>query len=557
MHKNFLFNNLEELMNYSNNYKGSDPLVKLPNIIVQNLNNSINLNKCETEAIRFLATDYDKKLAKFPIKYLINIEDKAVKYHFLVMIILYFYSKGINNFIILGRENDFEEYRKMLVNNLSISYLFAYKIQFMGKLIDIKEISNLSLFSNKESINLIFSNHNNFLSKYENIESDKKFLIINNIDSIADLNKYKKFNIFHIFEHFNFDQSSYEKDMLDNFIYNYDKNKMQKVNNTSTKELQLCALKDSFKQSNLFKNGFIFLNKKEKLDKQIKIFPDEISKNITHTIGEISSKYIYSKTYKLSSIDLELIYKYAKNYREFNLEYLRSKFNNVDSTLDLFKLDEYFGNNKVEVCFNDENDFNHSLKYSINIALSNIATYVHKFNPVYNGSNKFLAHPIQKVFDLTDIYIDQYSYKTDLSGENWFTCKCDSFTHQQYQFINYFKSNIVSKLNEKGLKFWLVKNHFQNKANIYSFTNAIKIIPDFYLFIEGKNKNYQVLIETKENSKWMNDYWHEDFFASLNKMIPVKENNITYQMYALPLANFDINSGEFSKKFDELINVVD
>ncbi len=26
MHKNFLFNNLEELMNYSNNYKGSDPL---------------------------------------------------------------------------------------------------------------------------------------------------------------------------------------------------------------------------------------------------------------------------------------------------------------------------------------------------------------------------------------------------------------------------------------------------------------------------------------------------------------------------------------------------
>nr|WP_307928965.1 hypothetical protein [Mycoplasmopsis bovis] len=116
-----------------------------------------------------------------------------------------------------------------------------------------------------------------------------------------------------------------------------------------------------------------------------------------------------------------------KNYREFNLEYLRSKFNNVDSTLDLFKLDEYFGNNKVEVCFNDENDFNHSLKYSINIALSNIATYVHKFNPVYNGSNKFLAHPIQKVFDLTDIYIDQYSYKTDLSGENWFTCKCDSF----------------------------------------------------------------------------------------------------------------------------------
>nr|WP_307928964.1 hypothetical protein [Mycoplasmopsis bovis] len=102
-----------------------------------------------------------------------------------------------------------------------------------------------------------------------------------------------------------------------------------------------------------------------------------------------------------------------------------------------------------------------------------------------------------------------------------------------------------------------MKNHFQNKANIYSFTNAIKIIPDFYLFIEGKNKNYQVLIETKENSKWMNDYWHEDFFASLNKMIPVKENNITYQMYALPLANFDINSGEFSKKFDELINVVD
>nr|WP_307921125.1 hypothetical protein [Mycoplasmopsis bovis] len=49
----------------------------------------------------------------------------------------------------------------------------------------------------------------------------------------------------------------------------------------------------------------------------------------------------------------------------------------------------------------------------------------------------------------------------------------------------------------------------------------------------------------------------EDFFDSLNKMIPVKENNITYQMYALPLANFDINSGEFSKKFDELINVID
>nr|WP_307939017.1 hypothetical protein [Mycoplasmopsis bovis] len=83
----------------------------------------------------------------------------------------------------------------------------------------------------------------------------------------------------------------------------------------------------------------------------------------------------------------------------------------------------------------DENDFNHSLKYSINIALSNIATYVHKFNPVYNGSNKFLAHPIQKVFDLTDIYIDQYSYKTDLSGENWFTWSAIFLLHQQYAML--------------------------------------------------------------------------------------------------------------------------
>ncbi|MCE6057110.1 hypothetical protein MBOVJF4428_00281 [Mycoplasmopsis agalactiae] len=553
MSKKFLFQDLEELMNYSNNYKGSDPLIKLPNIIIQNLNNSIVLNKYETEMIRLLATNYSKKSQKFPIKYLVNIENETVKEHFLALLILYFYSQKNNNFVILSKKENIQKFKNLLANNDSKSYLFAYKIQFMGKLVDIKEVNEIDSNKNKESINLYFSTRSEFLSKYSSNSIDSDFLIIDDEAVIENFDKLKNYNSVHIFSEFDFVQSSYKTGILDNFIYNYDKKKIQSINKNNLSSSKKCSLKEEFKQSDFFKNGLIFLNKKEKLDKDIKVFPNQDKKYMHHSLNEISKDFLYSKTLELKNIDISLISKYVDNYREFKLENLKNKFNKIDNVLDLFTTSGYFGDNTVEVCFNNENDYGESLNYSINTALSNIASYIHNFDPVFTGSKQFYAHNLSNIFDIENTCCDESSYKIDLSDQKWFVSTCDSFTYQQHLFLNYFKNQIVDQLNQKSIKFWLIKNNLQNEALIYTFDNATEIAPDFYLFIEKNDRKYQVLIETKENSKWMSDYWHENFFAELNTFPAFNEKDDTYKIYALPLANFDINENEFTKVFSKFI----
>ncbi|EIN14776.1 Type III restriction modification system endonuclease subunit, Res [Mycoplasmopsis agalactiae 14628] len=553
MSKNFLFQDLEELMNYSNNYKGSDPLIKLPNIIIQNLNDSFVLNKHEIEMIRFLATNYSKKGKKLPIKYLANIEDEVVKEHFLALLILYFYSQKNNNFVILSKPENIQRFKNLLVNYDSESFLFAYKIQFMGKLVDIKEVYELDSNKNKESINLYFSTHNDFLSKYNPSDIGSEFLVIDEEAVIENFDKLKDYNSVHIFNEFDFNQLGYKTAILDNFIYNYDKKKTELFNKNNSSNLKKCSLKEDFKQSDFFKNGIIFLNKKEKLDKDTKIFPSQDGKYMHHSLNEISKNYLHSKTLELKNIDISLISKYVNSYREFDLKNLNDKFNKIDNVLDLFTMSDYFGENTVEVYFNNENDYDESLNYSINIALSNIASYIHNFSPVFTGSKQFYAYNLSNVFDIENTYNDESSYKIDLSDKNWYANACDSFTYQQHLFINYFKNKIVDQLNQKDVKFWLIKNNFQNEALIYTFDNAAKIVPNFYLFIETNDKKYQVLIETKENSKWMSDYWHENFFAELNTFPVFNKDEKIYKIYALPLANFDINEIEFTRAFREFI----
>lgn len=99
----------------------------------------------------------------------------------------------------------------------------------MGKLVDIKEVNEIVSNKNKESINLYFSTHSEFLSKYSSNSIDSDFLIIDDESVIENFDKLKNYNSVHIFSEFDFSQSAYNTGILDNFIYNYDKRKFSQL----------------------------------------------------------------------------------------------------------------------------------------------------------------------------------------------------------------------------------------------------------------------------------------------------------------------------------------
>lgn len=104
-----------------------------------------------------------------------------------------------------------------------------------------------------------------------------------------------------------------------------------------------------------------------------------------YSFNEISKDFLYLKILEFKNIDILFIFKYVDNYCEFKLENLKNKFNKIDNVLDLFIISGYFGDNIVEVCFNNENDYGELLNYLINIVLSNIVSYIYNFDLVFIG----------------------------------------------------------------------------------------------------------------------------------------------------------------------------
>jgi type III restriction enzyme len=356
------------------------------------------------------------------------------------------------------------------------------------------------------------------------------------------------------------------------------------------KEVQL-QLKLDFMQSDLYKEGSIFLNEQVGFDRSgIFSLPNTITKHIFHyslhtgsvqvtTIFEqAASKQITTKHQDvyLKDFGIPIIRKALSRLEFYQFNNLKVFFPNVSSSLEFITSEKYLGGIRLEIegpvekltgLLPDE-----KLRIAVNILIK-IGEILQSEKIEYQGTEEFKAFPFSKKFkDKTlNIYIkdigDQekgiaQSQTTnthlhmDLSKKDWYVFNDNYGTSQEKYFVKFIDKTYDSLKNRYD-QIFLVRN--EKHIQLFNFDDGKPIEPDFVLFLKKKDPDielhYQIFIEPKGEHLLIEDAWKETFLQSLKlrHKIKVLWKTKKYTVWGMPFFNESLRKKEFEDAFKYLL----
>lgn len=351
-------------------------------------------------------------------------------------------------------------------------------------------------------------------------------------------------------------------------------------------------LKEEFKQDDLYKNGYVFVNKLilKSRNEVIGLLPSVRDKifNISIATGRSGEDIIMDEnssqdnnpitfSYKttiseIAGINYVIVYKALCKYNIFKFNILKSYFPNLKSTKEFILDKNYLGNIKIHITSKYETPTTDVLYYACFKVLGSIAESISSIKTTYEGSKEFTVEYVHDVFKNKKCnYIDPHNggigvsqndisvpidYKMDLSKEDWFAFEDNYGTSEEKAFVAYFKK-YVNELKDKYDKVYLVRN--ERQLHIYSFDGGERFEPDYLLFLHTqKNDGYeqlQVFIEPKGTHLIEKDSWKEDFLLQLeSNAIPVTKfvDDNKYKIWGFHFFNRDERSVEFDNDMVKL-----
>lgn len=352
------------------------------------------------------------------------------------------------------------------------------------------------------------------------------------------------------------------------------------------------SLKDSFKNTEYYRNGLIFFNKKElKSRTNIKSLPESVRNQIyeysTYS-GKTFTENLFQDLSTYRNIDIELktknikiseIYNINKNIvlsalRKlpiYNYKNLKSYFPNLTSIEEFITSEFYLGNIILSIKYTL--DFsNNDLRNGILFIINKIQNSIIKMDEVYSGTKTFESLRVceifkDKIMNITNpendsVGISQASvlndeYKLDLSDKDWYVYNDNYGTTEEKKFVKYF-NDYIELFEKKYSNVYLIRN--ERILKIYSFENGERFEPDYLLILIDKNKieskQFQIFIEPKGNQLLQEDKWKEDLLLSLKQnAVPITKfvDDNEYFIWGLPFFNKDNKMIEFKESLENLL----
>lgn len=352
------------------------------------------------------------------------------------------------------------------------------------------------------------------------------------------------------------------------------------------------VLKDEFKEDEIYKNGYVFVNQRllKNRSEVMGLLPSVRDKifNISISTGRSgedvimennslqdsnSNTYTYRTTIgDIADINYAIVYKALCKYSVFKFNVLKSYFPNLKSTKEFVYDKNYLGCIRLHITSKYETPGTDILYSACVKAFGNIAESISGIEETYEGSNEFTAYYIHDIFkDKRCNYVDPHdggvgisqndnsvpiAWKMDLSKEDWFAFEDNYGTSEEKAFVAYFKE-YVKELKDKYDKVYLVRN--ERQLAIYSFEGGERFEPDYLLFLHlPKQDGYeqlQIFIEPKGTHLIEKDSWKEDFLLQLkSKAIPVTKfaDDNKYKIWGFHFFNRDCRVAEFDEDMNQL-----
>ena len=354
------------------------------------------------------------------------------------------------------------------------------------------------------------------------------------------------------------------------------------------------SLKKEFKESDLYRKGYVFSNKRLPKGRNNITTIEPSLKNKTYKYTQRSSKGVIIdlfgdktidqvknniKSLKFSEIDYHILRAASESYNELRFDVVKSKYPSVKSMKEFLTSDKFLGNSSIEITYGSESIGGRDIFKACVRALEGISNHIVSLKQEFEGSQTFEPMSLREVIRDKKIYLSKIDpnggigdsqtncinddYRLNLSNESWYAFNDNYGTSEEKLFIKHFKSSIEPKLQKKDLEYYVIRNERVSDLAIYSFEAGERFEPDFLLFVRKKNidsdAHSQVYIEPKGGHLLLQDSWKEDFLLEIegnyriNSLI--KDVN-DYQIIGLPFFNNTERKSEFEVAVDHFLEMI-
>jgi len=351
----------------------------------------------------------------------------------------------------------------------------------------------------------------------------------------------------------------------------------------------LLKVKDSIKQTEFWKKGFIFINKKVETDRsKIKDITDlDVSKTYKHSLrtGFTQVKTIFAeelngeqdrmtRSFSLSKFNDSILRKAMSKNDFYKFDSLQKYFPKLNSSKDFLKslkqlkvdirsskrrLDNLSPDDKLDVCL----DILGQLEGEIKTGYTE-----------YQGTKLFVQNKIKELVEDKQLTINVGDFsdqeygiemskttkddlRLNLNDKDWYIYDENYGTSEEKHFIQFINGALKS-LENKYSEIYLLRN--ANLFKIYRFSDGKPMEPDFVLFLKEKDKKkviqYQIFVEPKGSHLLKTDQWKEDFLKEIedNHELEVLAENKKFRLLGMPFYNEESKTN-FINVFNEKLDL--
>lgn len=327
-------------------------------------------------------------------------------------------------------------------------------------------------------------------------------------------------------------------------------------------------IKDEFKNSKLYKKGYILTNKQERNDNvTVESLADiKIKSSYDYNINTgrlyetiILDEQIEQEAENLNRTTFE-ISKYPKNVLRkgvsvnnfFRFSNLNSYFPHLNSIEEFLDNNNYLGGLDITLIGDYENKSdldNETLLQSFLYLLKEVEKQIVNNYIPYKGTKEFFFKSIRDLKLEKTSYIsvggqdkesgksmsinDGSELRLNLANEKWYVYEDNFGTTEEKNLILLMKELHEQMLNKGYDEIYLLRN--EKVLRLYNFDDERVMEPDFILFAkksqEDENIIFQVFIESKGEHLLLVDQWKEELLLNIEEQHKILYNTKDYQSF--------------------------
>ena len=345
-----------------------------------------------------------------------------------------------------------------------------------------------------------------------------------------------------------------------------------------TVEIFEAKLKNSFKNTNVYKQGNFFINESRattpedysSLDK-FTIPKEWETEYIGSTVetdyqGKISDDTVIQRESDFLHVDKRFFRKALQRNPFFRFSNLKNYLPLLESKEELINSSQYFNGVSIKVSLpKGQHIADLSATEKLEIIDKFLMYCEEKIRKNYKkeiGLKVFKPVPIRDVLKDYEIVspkfqtgqVTQRILKHPMKGKDWFVYTHAIVNGTEKRLVDLI-GTFVQTLENKYEKVYLIRNDEKGiRLKLTEFNGPRGFMPDFILYLENENYNYQVYIEPKGQHLESNDAWKQEMLYEINGSdIEIIGENEDVRLIGLKFYNED-NEREFINELSEKVN---